>query len=67
MGTLMCPPTAMAKVTAGFTWPPEAEAEMYTAEASAKALVMATTTRLAGSDAASGINFPATSTKSNKV
>jgi hypothetical protein len=56
----MWPPTAMPNVTAGFTCPPEAFAAMYTAEESAKAFAIATITRLDGSAAASGNNFPDT-------
>lgn len=54
----MRPPMAIAKVTAGFTCPPEILAEINTAEASAKALATATTARLDGSDASLGINLP---------
>ena len=56
----MRPPTAMPNVTAGFTCPPEALAAMYTADESAKAFAIATITRLDGSAAASGNNFPDT-------
>ncbi|PON87870.1 hypothetical protein TorRG33x02_162490 [Trema orientale] len=60
----MWPPTAIPNVTARFTWPPEILAAINTADAKVNALVMAITTRLDGSDEASGINFLDHDTKS---
>jgi hypothetical protein len=61
----MWPPTAIPKVIAGFTRPPEMFAAIYTADDNAKALVTATTTKLDASKETSCINFPTTLQKSN--
>lgn len=58
VGMLTWPPTANPNVTAGFTCPPEIPAAMYTADDNANAFASATTSRLDGSDVASGISFP---------
>lgn len=54
----MWPPTAIAKVRAGLTCPPEMSHAMYKTEDRAKAFAIAETTRLVGFSEASGINFP---------
>lgn len=54
----MWPPTAIAKVTAGFTCPPEMSHAMNNTEDKPNAFAIADTTKLVGFNEASGINFP---------
>ena len=64
--TVIWPPRANPKVTAGLTWPPDMLAPTATATKRAKPWQIATATNPAGSRAAPDVNFPVKQTRQKK-